>query len=94
MSAAEKADPGFRDRTKTRTRNFRSSVSQSPVKRVLVNGLHVAVVNTAAAFASEVLNFYLEDRGLNQRRVAISMIPNPDRAAPAHNPYVNSKRRS
>lgn len=91
MSAAEKVTPGFRDRSKTRTNNFRSRVSQSPVKRVLVNGLHIAVVNTAAAFASEVLNFYLDDRGLNQRRVAISMIPNPDKPKAAHNPYVNKR---
>jgi hypothetical protein len=68
----------------SRLHNAKVIASESPVKRVLVNGLHIAVVNTLAALSSEVLNFYLENRGLNQRRVAISMIPNPDKPAPVN----------
>jgi len=81
--------PGRTDRAKQHGRNFKTSVRQSPVKRVLVNSLHMAFVNTTAAFASEFLNFYLEAQGLNQRRVSIAMVPNPDKPTP-QNPLKRS----
>lgn len=74
--------PGLGARTKQQTANFVHGLKQSPVKRVLVNGLHMAVVNTSAAFATEFLNFYLENRGLNQRRIALLHVPNPDKGTP------------
>lgn len=72
-------EPNLGTRTKSQTRNFVHGLRQSPVKRVLVNGLHMAFVNTVAAFSSEFLNFYLESRGLNQRRIAVMSVPNPDK---------------
>lgn len=66
-------------RTQQQANNFVHGLKQSPVKKVLVNGLHMAFVNTTAAFTTEFLNFYLESRGLNQRRIAMLPVPNPDR---------------
>lgn len=66
-------------RTKQQANNFVHGLRQSQVKRVLINGLHMAFVNTTAAFATEFLNFYLESRGLNQRRIALLPVPNPDK---------------
>lgn len=69
--------------------NLGRVLKASPVKRILVNSAHMAFVNASAAFASEVLNFYLASRGLNQRRIAIISAPNPDKPTP-----VNPLKRS
>jgi hypothetical protein len=69
--------------------NLGRLLKNSPVKRIVVNSMHMTLVNASAAFASEVLNFYLESRGLNQRRIAIISAPNPDKPAP-----VNALKRS
>jgi len=54
--------------------------------KILKRGIEVGVVNAAAASASEVLNYYLETRGLNSKRVSVSITPNTDRGAPPGNP--------
>lgn len=54
--------------------------------RIIKRGIEVGAVNAAAATASEVLNYYLETRGLNSRRVSVSVSPNTDRGAPPGNP--------
>jgi len=79
---AAEPDPGFRERTAVQGRNFVHGLKQSPVKRIVVNSFHMALVNTIGAFTSECLNFYLESRGLNQRRMALLSVPNPDKDTP------------
>lgn len=54
--------------------------------RILWRGLEVGAVNAAAATTSEALNYYLETRGLNSRRVTVSVQPNTDRGGPPRNP--------
>ena len=54
--------------------------------RIIKRGVEVGAVNAAAATASEILNYYLETRGLNSRRVSVSVGPNTDRGAPPGNP--------
>ena len=78
------AAPSLGVRTKQQANNFVFGLKRSQVKRVLTNGLHMAFVNTTAAFTSEFLNFYLESRGLNARRIAIMPVPNPDKQQNAH----------
>jgi len=74
--------PGRKDRAKQQGANFVFGLKQSRVKQVFINGMHLAVVNTIGAFTSEFLNFYLESRGLNQRRIALLSVPNPDKDTP------------
>lgn len=75
-------------RARVQTANFVHGLKQSRVKQVFINGMHLAVVNTVGAFTSEFLNFYLESRGLNQRRIALMSVPNPDKGQAAGNPFV------
>lgn len=82
---AAEPEPTFRERQKVAGRNFVHGLKESRVKKVFISGLHLAVVNTVGAFTTEFLNFYLENRGLNQRRMTIMSVPNPDKDTP-HNP--------
>lgn len=74
--------PGVGSRAAQQAKNFGTGLKHSQVKRVLTNGLHLAFVNTVGAFTTEFLNFYLESRGLNQRRMTLMTTPNPYKDVP------------
>lgn len=58
--------------------NFNKRTVKNPaVKKALINGLTSAAVSTTAVLMTEGLNAVLEHRGMDQRRVAVMMAPNP-----------------
>ena len=68
-----------RDRLRTHTKNLTLGFRQAGVKRVFLNSVRVGAVNALATGTSEILNYYLESKGLNSRRIAVMAVPNPDR---------------
>lgn len=74
-------------RAKTQVLNLKR-ISGTRVKQVAIHGLRTAMVNTVAVMTTEALNFYLESRGMNSRRITVTAVPNPDRGNPQSNPYV------
>lgn len=79
---AAESVPSRGERAAQQAKNFGTGLKHSRVKQVFVNGMHLAVVNTVGAFTTEFLNFYLESRGLNQRRMALMTVPNPYKETP------------
>lgn len=73
--------PGVVDRTRGQVENLGRTISNSSAKRVFVYGLRTALVNTTAVLVTDALNFYLESRGMNSRRITVTSVPNPDRPA-------------
>lgn len=81
------AVPNRTERVKTQAASL-SKVSGPRVKGVILHGLRTAMVNTVAVMTTEMLNFYLESRGMNSRRITVTAVPNPDRGNAPSNPYV------
>jgi hypothetical protein len=81
---AAETSPSWKTERAGEARNLGKLLKNSGAKQIIVRAAHMTFVNAAAALTSEVLNFYLESRGLNQRRIAIISAPNPDRPAPVN----------
>lgn len=60
-------------------RNHKTQMREQGVGRIFVNGVRVAAVNAVAAQTTYMINYYLEQKGLNSRRVSLTVVPNPDR---------------
>lgn len=80
-------EPTRATRAKTQVDSLKR-VSGTRVKSVLLHGLRTAAVNTVAVMTTEMLNFYLESRGMNSRRISVVAVPNPDRGTPQSTQYV------
>lgn len=88
----EDESPGFVGRTKSQVRSLGRTINNSSAKRVLVYGLRTAIVNTTAVLVTDALNFYLESRGMNSRRITVTSVPNPDRPADRSKTWYGQKR--
>ena len=69
----------LRDRMRSHARNLTVGFRHAGVKKVFLNSVRVGAVNALATGTSEILNYYLESKGLNSRRIAVMAVPNPDR---------------
>ncbi len=79
--------PNRTERAKTQVSSLKR-ISGPRVKGVVLHGLRTAAVNTVAVMTTEFLNFYLESRGMNSRRITVTAVPNPDRGNSQPTQYV------
>ena len=78
-------EPTVRHRATTHVSNLKTGLRHAGVQRIFLNAVRTGAVNALAAATSEVLNYYLESRGLNSRRITLLVVPNPDKGH-AENP--------
>jgi hypothetical protein len=62
--------------------NARATIFRPNVKHQIANGLHYTAMSAFAALATNVLNAWMNDRGMTNRVWSITVQPNPNQPAP------------